>query len=214
MLVGLYAQQTIEFGDIKNYSVDTNEGGVSTPDGTVGSTYTWSVWTTDATPVDITTASTLTLSYTNSPATNRIQIDWGTTAPGKYTVHVTENNASCIGTEETILVTINATSIPTIKEDNAATCLGTPTDFTITNAPANSKVTFTITGGTSTTTSPVTVDAAGESTITVTPTAGATEIVVTLTSVELSNGVIVPITTTVEAKTQITTVTTSTITFD
>lgn len=209
-MIGVNAQQTISFGDIKNYTVDEVDG----PNGTPGSTYEWSVWTSAPTPVDITASGTLTITP-QTTSKNKIQIDWGTTAAGTYTLHVVETNATCKGDDQLITVVINAVSQPTLTADNATTCFDASVNFKIDNAPANSKVTFTIVGGTSTATSPVTTDSDGKATIEVTPAAGSTEIIVTLTEIELSTGTIVDINPDVSHKVIVLPeVSTSTISFD
>lgn len=210
-MIGVNAQtQTISFGDIKNYAVDEADG----PQGTPGSTYEWSVWTTATAPVDITASGTLTI-IPQTTSENKIQINWGTTLAGTYTLHVIETNATCKGDEQFITVVINAVSQPTLASDNASTCSDVSVNFNIDNAPANSKVTFTITGGTSTTTNPVSTDSSGKATIEVTPAASSTEIIVTLTKMELSNGTIVDINPDVSEQVIVTPeVSTSAITFD
>lgn len=206
-MIGANAQQTISFGDTKNYSVDVT---VTEPDGTLGSTYEWTVWTTDVTPTDITSTLTITPQTTSK---NKVQINWGTTAVGTYTLQVVETNATCKGDEQKINVII--VNQPTLSSDNLSTCPGVAVNFVIENAPANSKVAFTITGGTSTTTSPVTTDSSGKATIEVTPTAGSTQIEVILTEMELSNGTIVDINPDVSEQVIVTPeVSTSVITFD
>ncbi|MFV0151896.1 hypothetical protein OBJ97_01455 [Empedobacter falsenii] len=188
-MIGVNAQQTISFGEVKVYAVDEADG----PNGTPGSTYEWTVWITDATPTDIT--STLTITPQTS-SKNKIKIEWGTTAVGTYTLQVVETNEGCVGDKKQITVTIDAVNQPTLTSDNESTCFGVAVDFNITNAPANSKVKYTIEGGTidtETTANPVLINTNGEATINVIPDAGSTEIVVTLTEMELSNGTIVDI---------------------
>ncbi|MFV0147354.1 hypothetical protein OBK20_06510 [Empedobacter falsenii] len=190
-MIGVNAQQPINFGDIKNYAVDEVDG----PNGTPRSTYEWTVWTTDTTPVDITASGTLTITP-QTTSKNKVEINWGTTASGTYTLQVVEKNEGCVGDKKQITVTINAVNQPTLTSDNESTCFGVAVDFNITNAPANSKVKYTIEGGTidtETTANPVLINTNGEATINVIPDAGSTEIVVTLTEMELSNGTIVDI---------------------
>lgn len=175
--------QYINFGDIRNYSVDTNDS----PEGTLGSTYEWSIWTTDQTPVEITTgASLIVTNQTNSR--NSILINWNTTPTGIYTLKVTETNNDCIGTMKEIAVNINAFVSPTLIFDNSSICSNEVVTFTISNAPANSEITFTISGGTSTIATPVTVDNTGQAIIPVTASVDETQIILTLTSITLSNG--------------------------
>lgn len=190
-MIGVNAQQTISFGEVKVYAVDEADG----ENGTPGSTYEWTVWTTDATPVDITTSSTLTITH-QTTSKNKVEINWGTTAVGIYTLQVVEKNEGCVGDKKQITVTINAVNQPTLTSDNTSTCFGVAVDFNIENAPAGSKVKYTIEGGTidtANTANPVLIDTNGEAKIYVIPDTGSTEIKVTLTKMELSNGTIVNI---------------------
>ncbi|WP_413531875.1 hypothetical protein [Empedobacter brevis] len=208
-MIGVNAQtQIINFGDIKNYVVDEADG----PKGTEGSTYEWTVWTTAPTPEDITSTLTITPQTTSK---NKVQINWGTTASGTYTLRVIETNNTCKGDEQFITVVINAVNQPTLKADNKSTCSGVAVNFVIENAPANSKVKFTTSGGKSITTSPVIIDSSGKATIEVTPTASSTQIQVILIEMELSNGTIVDINPDVLEQVTVTPeVSTSVITFD
>jgi hypothetical protein len=175
--------QYINFGDIKNYSVDTNDS----PDGTPGSTYEWSIWTTETTPTEITTGANLIVTNQTS-SQNRILINWNTTPAGVYTVKVTETNNGCIGTMKEIAVNINEFTSPTLVFDNSSICSNEVVTFTINNAPANSQITFTILGGTSTIPTPITVDNNGQAIIPITANANEAQIILTLTSITLSNG--------------------------
>lgn len=208
IVVGLQAQQTIDFGDVKIYTVDAADG----PNGTPESTYTWSVFTDATPPVDITSSLSITHQTTTG---NSVQIDWGTTPAGTYTLKVVETNNGCIGEEKEITVIISAVVNPTLKAENASICITDPTEFTIANAPAGSKISYTVNGGTTTDANLITVDASGNATITVTPTVSETQIVVTLTSMELANGTIIDLTAdNITATTVITTTTTTDIDFD
>ena len=175
--------QYINFGDIKNYSVDTEDS----ENGTLDSTYEWSVWTTDPTPLEITTKSSLVVTNQTS-SRNRITINWNTTPAGIYRVKVIETNNGCIGTMKEIAVNINAFVSPTLVFDNSSICSNEIVTFTISNAPANSEITFTILGGTSTITTPVTVDNNGQAIIPITASVDETQVILTLTSITLSNG--------------------------
>lgn len=209
--VGVKAQltQNILFGDVKTYAVDTQDGA----NGTEGSTYTWSVFTTDATPVDITNAGSLTIT-SNTVTGNSITINWGTTAPGDYTLKVVESMANCIGTEKLINVNIRNVGMPTLTPADLTICNTANAMFTIAGAEEGTQIAYTITGGTSTDPNPITVGANGEAIIEVTPTAGATEIIVTLTQMTLTNGTVIPIDPAISATTDITVIQTSEITFD
>lgn len=207
----LNAQQTIFEGDIKNYSVDTvaPDGG---PNGTVGSTYTWTVF--DVTNTDI-TGTTMTI--TNTPPStsgNAVTIDWDTTPTGVYTLHVLETNGSCQGTEEIITVTINPIGSPVLTALDLEICSGDLAQFEITGATPNSIITFTVTGGTAVPASPITVDGSGNATIDVTHDGTSAQIVVTLTTMELPNGTVITLTPPITATTDVIIITTSNITFD
>ncbi|ADX68464.1 hypothetical protein [Weeksella virosa] len=208
--IGLKAQitQNISPGDIKNYSVDTDDS----PEGTSGSTYEWKIFTTDATPQEITNSPSLSLTK-NTTSGNNITIDWKTTPAGKYRLTVVETNNTCVGTSKEIFVIINEINI-NFAADNVETCEDTATGFTVSNAPANSKILYTITGGTTNDNNPILIDAAGNGKITVTPTAGSTLIEVILTEIELSNGTKITITPENKASTIVIVVSTSDIVFD
>lgn len=182
----LQAQQTIAYGeDDTTYSVDITapDGG---PNGTAGSTYVWSVF--DAASTDITGTTMTIVSATASG--NVINIDWGTTPPGVYTLSVVETNGICAPAPAvTGTVTISPIGIPTVAATNVSMCsTDLTTDFEITGAPALSQVTFTVTGGTAAQTSPITVDALGNATITVTHDGTSPQIDVTITDMILADG--------------------------
>ncbi|HJD86760.1 MAG TPA: hypothetical protein K8W08_04770 [Empedobacter falsenii] len=181
-MIGVNAQQTISFGEVKVYAVDEADG----KNGTPGSTYEWKVL-----------ESNFSGTYTSvTTSGNQVEIDWGTTAVGIYTLQVVEKNEGCVGDKKQITVTINAVNQPTLTSDNTSTCFGVAVDFNIENAPAGSKVKYTIEGGTidtANTANPVLIDTNGEAKIYVIPDTGSTEIKVTLTKMELSNGTIVNI---------------------
>jgi hypothetical protein len=109
------------YGTTTTYDVDTNEGGVSTPNGTAGSTYSWRII--EANSATIT-----------GDGTNSISINWGTTVAGTYTIEVVETNASCSAPAETLSVTVK--NNPTVIAPNTAVCLGSPTTITATASPA------------------------------------------------------------------------------
>ena len=211
--VGVQAQtatQTITRGDIKNYAVDLDGG--ATPNGTEGSTYTWTVFNTETPAVDITTSGTLTIAnQATSTSGNAITIDWGTTPTGTYTLKVQESTISCVGEEKLITVVINPRI--TLEAPLGEICSNGEAVFTITDAEPGSTVIFTITGGTSVVTSPVTIGTDGTAVIPVIPTAGSTEIVVTLDSMEI-NGVVTPIDPAIRQVVDVTVITTSEIEFD
>lgn len=208
IVLGLQAQtttQNINYGDVKNYAVDTAEG----TEGTPGSTYEWSVLDSSS---NLMTGPFVITSQTTSK--NSIRIDWNTTPAGTYTLKVVETNNGCKDEKE-IKVIIAAVQYPVLTADNAQICSTDTTTFSISNAAADSKISYTITGGTTTNQNPITVDDEGKATITVTPNAGVDEIVVTLTKMELSTGTIVDLAAqNISATTTVMTTTTSAIEFD
>ena len=206
--VGLQAQvdRTITRGDVKNYSVDTADG----PNGTDGSTYTWSVYNVENPTVEILSGTTLTI--TNRTASgNAITIDWGTTPTGIYTLKVIESTESCQGDEK--LVRIEILPRITLEAPTVEVCSNGEAVFRITDAEPESIIEFTVIGGTSVEGSSVTIDADGNATITVTPTAGSTEISVTLVSMTI-DGEVRPIDPAITQSVDVTIITTSEIEFE
>lgn len=206
------ATQTITFGEVKNYSVDT-EAPDDPLNGTPGSTYTWSIF--DDTATDITGTTMTITNQAGSTSGNRITIDWETTPAGTYTLHVLETNNGCTGTEVFINVIIEDI-VPGTPELTGSSdiCSSEAAFFDIANAPANSSITFTVTGGTAVTASPVTVDTDGNAIIEVTHDGTSAQIVVTLTEMTLENGTVVDIDPDVTATTNVTIIETSDISFD
>ena len=93
--------QVICIGSIENYQVDQAENGGQ---GTPGSTYTWSI-TSGA------FAGTITPNQGPSGSSNRIQIDWGASAPGPYVLQVIEETSDgCPG----LPITLNIQLTPEI----------------------------------------------------------------------------------------------------
>ncbi len=116
--VDMNAQQTICFGETKNYNVDGAAG-----TGTAGSTYDWTV-------LEAGFAGTITGNPT--PATldgNGITIDWGTTPAGDYTLQVIETNNSCPGEAVTLTITINPENTialsSVVNSDDQTLCIDT-----------------------------------------------------------------------------------------
>jgi len=95
--------QIICEGDVKNYQVDYLENGGA---GTLGSTYTWSVTTGGF-------AGTILTNQGPGSSSNRIQIDWGPTAPGDYELTVLETNDGCPGVPVTLTIRIEPRVTPT-----------------------------------------------------------------------------------------------------
>jgi hypothetical protein len=97
--------QIICEGDVKNYQVDYLENGGA---GTTGSTYTWSITTGGF-------AGTILTNQGPGSSSNRIQIDWGATAPGDYELTVLETNDGCPGTPVTLTIRIEPRVTPTFN---------------------------------------------------------------------------------------------------
>lgn len=145
--------QIICEGDVKNYQVDYLENGGA---GTLGSTYTWSVTTGGF-------AGSILTNQGPGSSSNRIQIDWGPTAPGDYELTVLETNDGCPGTPVTLTVRIEPRLTPTFDPIGPFCQNATPAALPSTSIEG-------ITG----TWSPATINtsATGTSTYTFTPDAG------------------------------------------
>ena len=81
-------QETHCAGSVHTYRVDINENGGN---GTTNSVYSWQVLPADDFQGTITPITS---------SGNQIEIDWGSTPGGNYTVIVTENNNGCISTQQ------------------------------------------------------------------------------------------------------------------
>jgi gliding motility-associated-like protein len=103
-----WAQQSICYGSIANYSVDTQENAGS---GTIGSTYVWSV-----------VGSTFkgTIGNITNEKTNVIRIDWKTTPAGIYQLEVQEMKDGCTGLKQILTVTI--LPLPSINLRDQSIC--------------------------------------------------------------------------------------------
>ena len=123
----IYSQALVCYGTTKSYSVDT-AGGTS-PNGTLGSTYDWTILNSASAVVSTATKSK------NTASGNDISIDWRATPAGNYTLKVIETNASCTGFPETLSVTIKAN--PTVTVSNTAVCLLANTTILATASPPN-----------------------------------------------------------------------------
>lgn len=123
----MYSQVVVCYGATKNYSVDTNGG--TTPNGTLGSSYAWSILDSGSAVV------TSTIVTNNSASGNDISINWGTTPTGNYTLKVVETNTSCSGLPVTLSVTIKAK--PTVFVPATAVCLGANTTILASSNPSN-----------------------------------------------------------------------------
>ena len=115
----VFAQQSICFGTIKNYSVDLVDGVT----GTTGSVYAWSV-----------TEPTFSGTISGNPSLsgNSVTINWSTTPVGTYTIKVIETNNGCVGLPVTLSVIINA--LPTISGTLSA-CAGSTTQLSGSASP-------------------------------------------------------------------------------
>jgi uncharacterized protein (DUF2062 family) len=96
--------QIICQGETRPYRVDWQAP--DGPDGTVGSTYVWSVITGGF-------AGVITTNQSPGGFNNHIIINWGATPPGLYTVQVIETNNGCVSPPVTLDVQINPTITPT-----------------------------------------------------------------------------------------------------
>jgi|GEM_PF-1048229 hypothetical protein len=125
-----YSQTPIVcYGTTKNYSVDTFEGGFATPNGTVGSTYTWKIL--EANQAVIT-----------GNGSNVISINWGATPVNTYTIQVDETNSSCLG--QSVVLTVKIKKNPTISVAPILNvCSGLNTFITATANPSNPDNSFT-----------------------------------------------------------------------
>ncbi|MDG4946162.1 hypothetical protein NMK71_07020 [Weeksellaceae bacterium KMM 9713] len=112
--MSMYAQvdQTICFNSSTSYSVDSSDG----PNGTLGSTYTWSV-------AEAAFAGTI-----SGNTTNAISIDWGNTPIGIYTLQVIETTGGCEGEPQEITVEIiNAPNAGDLAITSSTICMGDTT---------------------------------------------------------------------------------------
>src|SRR5690606_11824575 len=97
------AQQTICFGEIKEYAVDQADG----PNGTTGSTYVWTI-TPTAPAVYGGTQTNITASG------NHIEIDWGTSTTGIYTLSVVETSGDGCETDPPVTFTVTIVQGPDV----------------------------------------------------------------------------------------------------
>lgn len=177
-----HSQQTETLGVPTNFNyvvdIDPANGG-ATPDGTLGSTYTWTLpdgggtFVADAFPND-----------------NKATINWSTAGVGTYRVRVVETNASCpIDTEE-FTVTITTPGNPLLNWiDTAPICKDDDATFEITGAPAGAIISFTATGGTPAT-GTVTANPSGVATIAITHDGTSATIVVNLISMNVGGNTV------------------------
>lgn len=94
--------QTICVGSIRPYQVDYLENGGQ---GTLGSTYTWSV-------ISGPFAGAINTNQGPSGSSNRIIIDWGASPPGNYQLQVIETNNGCPGEPQTLDIILQPEVLP------------------------------------------------------------------------------------------------------
>lgn len=124
-----YSQTPIVcYGTTKNYSVDTFEVGFATPNGTVGSTYTWQILEANQAVI-------------NDNGTNAISINWGSSPVGTYTIQVDETNTFCSGPSVFLKVQIKDNPTVSVSSINNV-CSGLNTFITATANPANTTNSF------------------------------------------------------------------------
>lgn len=134
------AQQTICVGEVKEYAVDQADG----PNGTTGSTYVWTVTPT----APATYAGTIT-NVAPSTSGHHVQIDWGTSSTGTYTISVVETSVDGCETDppQTFTVTITqGPDVTLVEEVETPICDLADAAFNITGTP-NATVTYTLNGG-------------------------------------------------------------------
>ena len=161
----IYGQnQRIPLGttSIYNYTVDTssdmNQPELNDqPNGTVGSTYTWSI--------DTPLARFPSGYYNNLSTDNKASIDWSLATPGTYRILVEENNATCptVTTDFIVEITIPL-AIANVDWTKSTICKGNDILFEITDALPNSTLYYTATNST-TPTGSILIDSNGNAQI-------------------------------------------------
>lgn len=171
---------TTDYTSDHSYAVDTEENGIPQANGTVGSTYAWSI-------VEGVGTFPPTGAQNTNLTDNKATINWNGVSAGIYTIQVIETNGSCPPETETITIEIVNPGNPILTWADAPTAICATEDatFSITGAIPNSTITYTATGATLGG-GTVTVDGSGNGTIILTHDGTATQISVTLT---LMNGV-------------------------
>ncbi len=164
------------FGGERNYSVDDSEGS----SGTTGATYTWTILETDFNGSGLTPPG--------APSdTNDVQLDWGTTAPGIYTLQVIESvGGICEGTPVQHTVEVVAKPEAPIVSTNAPLCSGQTGQITINGAP-NATIQYSIDGAASTT---LVLDNTGQYVLDIPNLTSDTTIVITDIIIDLAGGVL------------------------
>lgn len=145
--------QIICVGSERPYQVDYLENGGQ---GTLGSTYTWSV-------ISGPFAGTINTNQGPSGSSNRIIIDWGASPPDTYILQVIETNNGCPGTPQTLEIILQPEVLPDFAQIGPLCQNSTPPELPTTSING-------ITG----TWSPATIStvATGTTTYTFTPDAG------------------------------------------
>lgn len=101
----LYGQQITCTGSSHIYRVDENENGGN---GTAGSTYSWTV-------VEPGFQGTIN-NIPGYPSGNQVEINWGNTPQGDYTLIVTETFNSCLNTQEITVTLRDGIEIDTLED--------------------------------------------------------------------------------------------------
>ena len=184
----LFAQnQQIPLGTttIFNYSVDTssdpNQPELNDqPDGTIGSTYNWTLST---------SLAQFPPGFLNTSLTdNKASIDWSMVTPGTYRILVEENNATCptVATDFIVEITIPL-AIANVNWTESTICKGNDVLFEITNALPNSTLYYTATNST-TPTGSILIDSNGNAEIILTHDSSMTdEVKITLEKLVLNS---------------------------
>lgn len=129
LIYTVHAQdQTVCQETTKEYAVDLGDGANGTP----GSTYVWTI-TATAPAVFGGTQNNITASG------NHIEVDWGTSTLGNYTLSVIETTATGCETDPPITYTIEIVAGPSAPTVTAPSpiCAGDDAVFTITGSPGN-----------------------------------------------------------------------------
>lgn len=115
------AQQvkTVCYGATKTYFVDLDDGAK----GTIGSSYDWSILEKNSAKII-------------GNGTNSVTIDWGTTAPGNYTIQVIETNETCMSSTSVLPIRIKAN--PIVLAQGTTVCSGFSGTISTSVTPINS----------------------------------------------------------------------------
>lgn len=167
-----------------NYTVDTSSDPSQPllndqPNGTTGSTYTWSI-------VNLPAPAAVLI-----PNGNKATINWGAVPVGIYHVQVVETNNACPTVTVEFEVHVIQPNNPILIWADAPNpiCEGDIATFDVSDAPVGAVISYTVTGGTPAT-GTVTVLAGGTATIPVTHVAPATQVVLTLNSMNVGGNTV------------------------